>query len=232
MPTTNYSINAVKVIDAALRVLGVLRSGDTTNNDTTMQNDCLEALNLMLKNYQNYGIEQWTRETHTISNLAAYQSNYMFANANADITNIVPERIIQAYITPQANVDVEVTPISMQEYWALANKKATGMPNQVAYNFQNDYGMLYLWPIPTVNTYHLTIVYQKPYDDLDAATDTFDVPQRWFEALKWNLAVRLAPEFGKAVTPEIAALAKSTLDNAIDAGYEDASLFFAPSFRR
>ena len=230
--STNYSVNAVTIIDAALRVLGVLRSGDTSNSDTTMQADCLQALNLLVKNWQNYGIEQWTRETYTISNLAAYQSNYMFAQANADVTNFIPERIIQAYVTPQSNHDVEVTPISMQEYWFLANKKATGMPNQVAYNFQNDYGMLYVWPIPAVNTYHLTIVYQKAYDDLDTTTDIPDFPQRWFEALKWNLAVRLAPEFGKALSPEIAALAQKSLENALDAGYEDASIFFAPSYRR
>lgn len=231
--STDYSVNAVKIIDAALRVLGVLRSGDTSNSDTALQTDCLEALNLMLKNWQNYGIEQWTRETHTISNLSAYKSTYTIAAANADITSIpIPERIIQSYVTPQANQDVEVTPISMQEYWALANKQATGMPNQVAYNFQNTQGILYVWPVPAVNTYSLTIIYQKPYDDFDSITDAPDVPQRWFDALKWGLVIRLAPEFGKPVSQEMMMIAQASLENALDAGYEDASVFFAPSFRR
>lgn len=231
--STDYSVNAVKIIDGALRALGILRSGDSSNNDLTLQNDCLEALNLMIKNWQNYGLEQWTRKTHTITNLAAYQSNYSIANANADITSIsIPERIIQAYVTPQANMDVEVTPISMQEYWQLANKKSTGMPNQIAYNFQNTEGMLYVWPVPTTNTYSLTIVYQKPYEDFDSNAGLPDVPQRWFEALKWGLAVRLAPEFGRPVSQEIMMLAQSSLQNAIEAGYEEASIFFHPSRRR
>lgn len=231
--STDYSINAVKIIDGALRVLGVLRSGDTSNNDTQLQTDCLEALNLMLKNWQNYGIEQWTRETHTISNLSAYKSSYSIAASSADITNIsIPERIIQAYVTPQANMDVEVTPISMQEYWQLTNKQATGIPNQVAYNFQNTHGTLYVWPVPTANTYSLTIVYHKPYDDFDSIADAPDVPQRWFEALKYGLAIRLAPEFGKAVSQEVLMLAQSSLQNAVEAGFEEASLFIQPSQRR
>lgn len=230
--STDYSVNAIKIIDGALRALGVLRSGDTSNNDATLQADCLESLNLMLKNWQNYGIEQWTRETHTISNLSAYKSSYTIAASGADITNIsIPERVIQAYVTPQANMDVEVTPISMQEYWQLANKQATGMPNQVAYNFQNTQGTLYVWPVPVTNTYSLTIVYHKPYDDFDNITDAPDVPQRWFEALKWGLAVRLAPEFGKPLREEYLLLAKTSLENALDAGYEEASLFIAPAWK-
>lgn len=228
--STDYSINAVRVIDSALRVLGVLRSGDTSNNDPVLQSDCLEALNLMLKNWQNYGVEQWSRETYTFSNLVAYQSVYRLNNTT--YANVIPDRIIQAYVTPQANVDVDVSVISMSDYWQLANKQATGQPNQVAYNFQATYGDMYVWPVPVTNNYTFTIVYQKPYDDFDSVTDLPDVPQRWFEPLKWNLAVRLAPEFGKQVTPEIAALAKETLDQALDDGYEDSSLMLAPDKTR
>ena len=242
MADTNYSTNAIKIIDGALRAIGVLRSGDTSNNDLTIQNDCLEALNLMVKNFQNYGIEQWLRKTYTISNLTAYKSNYTigFANTNDITTNTsannslsgIPERIVQAYVTPQANVDVECMVISMSEYWQLANKEATGTPNQVAYYFQNNQSKLYVWPVPSTNTYHLTFVYHKPYDDLDSNVDIPDFPQRWFEALKWNLAVRLAPEFGRPITPEMTYLAQSTLDNAIDMGYEEQSVYFTPDSRR
>lgn len=230
--STDYSTNAVKVIDGALRVLGVLRSGDTSNSDTALQNDCLEALNFMLKNFQNYGMEQWTRETATL-NLTPGKTSYSFAASNADITNIaIPERIAMAYVTPQANMDIEATGISMYDYWGLANKQASGLPNQVAYNFQNNSGTLYVWPVPPTGTnYTMTIIYHKPYDDFDSVTDIPDVPQRWFDALKYNLAVRLAPEFGKPVSKELMMLARETLENAIDLGYEEGSMFVAPSRR-
>ena len=228
--STNYSTNAVKIIDSALRALGVLRSGDTSNNDPVLQADCLESLNLMIKNWQNYGIEQWSRETYTFSNLVAYQSSYRLTDAT--FANVIPDRIIQAYVTPQANIDVDVSVIGMSEYWQLANKQATGQPNQVAYNFQASYGDMYVWPVPTTNNYTFTIVYHKPYDDFDSVTDVPDLPQRWFEPLKWNLAVRLAPEFGKQVSPEIAALAKETLNQAIDEGYEDGGFTLSPDTTR
>lgn len=230
--STTYSVNAVKIIDSALRVLGVLRSGDTSNSDSALQTDCLEALNLMIKNWQNFGIEMWSRKATTISNLSAYKSNYTIKSSGADVNIAVPERIIQAFVTPQANLDVEVTPISMGDYWGLANKQATGMPNQVAYDFQNTQGVLYVWPVPTVNTYSLTIVYHKPYDDFTNITDAPDVPQRWFEALKWGLVLRLAPEFGRQVSQEMLLLYQKSLENAIEAGYEEGSVFFGPSYRR
>lgn len=228
--STDYSTNALNIINSALRVLGVLRSGDSVANDTALQTDCLEALNLMIKNWQNYGLELWARETYTFSNLVAYQSTYRMTDSA--YANVVPERIVQAYVTPQANVDVEVSVISMPEYWQLSNKQATGQPNQVAYNFQATYGDVYVWPVPTTNNYAFTIVYHKPYDDFDSVTDTPDLPQRWFEPLKWNLAMRLAPEFGKTVSSEIMTLAKETLNQAIDDGYEEGDVTLSPDTSR
>jgi hypothetical protein len=231
--STDYSVNALQVINAALRAIGVLRSGDSVANDSQMQSDCLEALNLMLKNWQSYGMEQWSRTKYTISNLTPYKSSYTISNGGDISTSnmAVPEHIVQAYVTPQANVDVECQVIGMSEYWGLANKEALGQPNQVAYYFQNTSGVLYVWPVPTVNTYSLSIIYQKPYNDFDTVTDLPDIPQRWFEAAKWNLALRLAPEFGKTVSQELLLLAKETLDLAIDAGWEEPSVVFQPDTR-
>jgi hypothetical protein len=230
--STDYSISALQIIDSSLRALGVLRSGDTVANDSVMQSDCLQSLNLLLKNFQNYGMEQWAITTHTFSNLTVNKGSYTLGTGGGTDVNIaVPERIIQAYVTPTANIDVECQIIGMQEYWSLANKMAAGQPNQVGYYFQNRTGTMYIWPVPSVNTMSLTIVYNKPYDDFDTVTDLPDVPQRWFEALKWNLVLRLAPEFGRPVTKEMQYLAQTGIDNAVAAGYEEASVYFQPDRR-
>ena len=225
MPTSNYSVTGLQIIDSALRVIGVLRSGDTAANDSAVQADCLLALNLMLKNFQNYGLELWTRKkaAHT---LTAATASYNITSFTSDI----PERILQAYLT-ESGSDTEVEIVSMYEYWKLTNKTASGNPNQIAYDFNNTSGTLYVWPLPADSTHSLSIVYHKPYNDFDSATDAPDVPQRWFEALKWQLAIRLAPEFGRTTTQEMLLLASTTLDNALDAGYEESGVVFQPKFR-
>lgn len=55
------------------------------------------------------------------------------------------------------------------------------------------------------------IVSMKPLEDLDTAAETVDFPPEYSEALKWNLAISLAPEYGASVTAWMIERAASAL---------------------
>jgi hypothetical protein len=226
--STDFRTNSGQVIDAALRVLGVIRSGDTSNNDVNMESDCFQALNLMLKSWQNYGIQLWKRKAVTVPLTAGTASYTVKVGGTVNIAT--PLRIVDAYRRSSTNNDTMMTVLSRNEYDFLSNKSAAGTPTQWFYDYLDTQGVLYPWPVPDSNT-NMVIVYQAPYDDSDTTNNDLDYPAQWQEAVKWNLAVRLAPEFGRPLTPEIVALASTTLKEAIEGSYEEASVFFRPSYR-
>ena len=51
----------------------------------------------------------------------------------------------------------------------------------------------------------------RPATDLTLADD-LPYPPEWIRALKFNLAIEIAPEFGFSVSPELVAMAKESRD--------------------
>lgn len=226
---TNFNVTSSQVIDSALRLLGVIRSGDTSNNDSVMEADCLQALNYMMKHWQNEGIQLWKRKQATL-NLTAGTQNY---DITVPTSNIVPLRIISAY-RRMSNVDVVMKGLSRDEYDSLSNKSSVGTPTQYFYDYLANSGKIYLWPVADSSTNTNTNViftYHAPYTDEDVVSDNLDLPQSGLEAAKWNLAIRLAPEFGKTVTPLLMQMAVQTKNEFFDSQYEEGSIFFRPSYR-
>ena len=86
------------------------------------------------------------------------------------------------------------------DYQSLPNKSQTGTINRAFYDPGRDTGYLYLWqPVSTV-TDLVKFTWHRPIMDFDAAGDNPDLPQEWFDALAFNLALLIAPEYD--VTPE------------------------------
>ena len=224
--SNDFELNRTKVINGALRALGVLRAGDSVENDPTLEADCAEALNLMLKSWQNLGIQLWTRKQQTVPFTTA-TSSVNFKTPGGGVNIAPPLRIIDAY-RKDTSSDVPMTLLSRLDYDQLSNKASNGVPTQFFYDYQATEGTLYVWPAASSNT-NIVVTYHKPFDDMDSNVDSLDFPQSWQEAVKWNLAMRLAPEFGRQVTQEIAILATQTLSNAQEAGYEEGSVRFRPS---
>lgn len=99
-----------------------------------------------------------------------------------------------AYPTSGGN-SIPVRPISKDEYNRFGAKNAQGTPIQLAYDVQANTGYVYLYPTFLAASQVLFIEFTKPIDDFTTSTDDYDMPQEWGEALKFNLALRLAPEY-------------------------------------
>jgi hypothetical protein len=90
-----------------------------------------------------------------------------------------------------------MTALSHQQYFDLPNKETSGLTNHYYYNPDVGDGTLYLWPRPEDAGLHFEFTYERMIEDLDAAGNTFDFPSEWLECMTYQLAVRLAPAFGK-----------------------------------
>ncbi len=122
------------------------------------------------------------------------------------------------------------TPIRMEaryDYRALPNKAQQGQITSVHYDAQLSTGYLYLWQPVAAITDLVGFTYHRPLMDFDAAGDNPDLPVEWFDAIVYNLAVSIGPEYGVATErmAMIAPQAAAYLDDASGDDREDGSLF-------
>lgn len=113
------------------------------------------------------------------------------------------------YNTPQ-QVDIPC-PILNQDQWArLSVKNTQGVfPTRVYASFDDTNVSLYFWPVPTTAP-QVYITSWKPLVDLNTADLDISLPPGFKEALMYNLALRLAPTYGKEPSGMVVGLAQST----------------------
>lgn len=231
--SVDFSIDRNGIINAALRLIRKLPEGGTAT--ATQISDAAEALNLMVKTWQADGLQLWALKRSSFS-MVASQANYTVTAMGINR----PLRIKQAFIrNTSSGADSPVRIITREEYWSLGNKSSTGTPTLLYYDPQLTavLSMVYLYPAPdatAASDYTLHIIYSRPFEDFDASTDTPDFPQEWYEAIKYGLAVRLAPEYG--VPLDIRNDLKSDLAvikrQVMNFDQEDGSIFFVPDMGR
>jgi len=120
---------------------------------------------------------------------------------------------------------------SRQEYMALPNKADTGAANLVYYDPQMTNGKLYVWPACNDVKEYIKFTAKIPVEDFDSIANDPDFPQEWLLALSWNLAILIAPKFGKELSNkfELKALAFKNAVSSFDR--EDSSIFISISSR-
>lgn len=218
----DFSITRDAIISGALRLAGVIAQGETPT--ASQISDAAVSLNLMVKAWEADGLPIWAITTYQITPVAG-QTTYTLNNPK-------PLKAIQAWHHDvNSNVDVPMRIITRQEYNILGNKSTTGIPIQLYFQPNRDDSTVYVFPTPDSSAASqkiINLVCQRPYQDFDAASDTPDFPQEWYEAIKYGLAVRLAGEYNvdietrKILTQEAMALKH----DALSFGNEDGSLYF------
>jgi len=72
-------------------------------------------------------------------------------------------------------------------------------------------GTLNLWPVPDNNLHTLVLYRDLPIVSVVSLDASYDLPDGYFDALSYNLAVRLAKPYGQVIAPDLDALARQTL---------------------
>lgn len=225
--TTSFNVTRDQLINGALRMLGVVAQGESAT--ATQLSEGAEALNMMVKAWEADGMPLWGLTEYQMTLTASTNTYTVGTGQTVDIAK--PLKILQAWQRNTASdVDVPMRILTKQEYNILGNKTSEGVPIQMYYNPQLSTGQIKLFPTPSASAasdYTVFFVYQRPFEDFTTGADTPDFPQEWLEALKYGLAVRLAPEYGvdgesrKFLVQEYASV-KAT---AMSFGTEEGSLY-------
>ena len=95
----------------------------------------------------------------------------------------------------RSEVNLNILPQS--EYDFLPNKTLLSTPTALYYKSDVSSGTINLWPQPTNPSEYIRFTYQRSLEDFDASGNTPDFPAEWLEALTYQLALRLAPMYGR-----------------------------------
>lgn len=119
-----------------------------------------------------------------------------------------------------------------RDSWALLNNKATqGRPSTNYYLEKHLTPRVTLWPVPNNNYDHLTMFVHRQIQDIGRLTHTIDLPQRWHNAIIWQLAALLCFELDMvdaAVIPIVTTMSQQALIEAEKDESDGAPLLLQP----
>lgn len=197
---------AQTLITRALRLLSVVGSGVTP--DSNALTDGLTALNAMLEGWRNQPWASWSIDEVTASIVANKQSYTM--GPTGDINTTRPINIENARLQ-LLGVDYPVQIIDQAQWAGIRVKSLKSNIPRYLYP-TGDYPLitLNLWPIPTQNA-ALIMGVVHPMSGFSALGDTVSLPPGYEQAIAYNLAICLAPEFGVSASGEVAKIARQAL---------------------
>lgn len=127
-----------------------------------------------------------------------------------------------------ADQDIPIITVPREEYFGTPNKTTQSLTTQIYFDPQLADGNLYTWPAAPDIDSTVRFTFAKPIQDFDQGLDDPDFPQEWIECLHFNLAVRLAPEYGAVVTDDVRGIAASSFAAVTAWDREPESVFVTP----
>ena len=126
-------------------------------------------------------------------------------------------------------VDVSLTNVRHEAFFSIPSRTQGGVPVQYTYMPKLTSGTFSVWPRPQDGSERLVITYERIIEDLDNASDNFDFPSEWLEALTYQLAVRLCQPFGmQGALQSLLPMASQMLTDLLEWDAETGSIDVAP----
>ena len=177
-----------EVINGALRKLGVYASGESASANEAQ--DALTQINRMLSAWsvQSGNLYTYSADSYTLS---TGTGGYSFGSGG-DIDSPRPSRILECYVTN--GCDNILVDLSRQAYVNIFDKSIQGEPTSFLYTLTYPLAAITLYPVPDA-AYTLTITSHKPLIQYVTISDDFGLPLEYAEAMEYNLAMRLLPEY-------------------------------------
>lgn len=198
--------SALDIVRGAAQLIGVVFKSEALDADEA--NDGLIALNDLLDTWSNDSLTTFanTLESFSLTGAASYT-----IGTGGNFNTSRPINIVTAVVRI-GTIDYDLTPITQEQYQLdIAVKSTTSpIPSFITYDNGFPLGTIKMYAVPTAGG-TLYLESNKPLSNLSALTTTVSLPPGWKRALKYNLAIDLAPSYGAEVPDGVAAIARTSL---------------------
>lgn len=192
------------LITGALEDLGAVALGETPEASEFAA--CLRALNNM--------IETWNTESLMVYNIAPHVFTYVAGQASytlgtgGDFNMTRPIKIESAYNrtgTGSNQVDYPMLVTDNANIYSdiITKQVQTTLPVVMYYDGNFPLQSCYFWPVPSNTTYAPVLWTWEQIASFAATEDVITLPPGYKRALQKNLAVEVAPAYGKAVSNDL-----------------------------
>lgn len=177
------------------------------------------SLNLMLAEWANRGLNQWTI-TQTTQALTSGTSTY---NLNTNVIDIL------SVVVRRSSTDFAMERISRSTYLGIPTKSTTGRPNQFFLDRQIT-PVLKIWPTPENSTDTIIFDALTRMDDADTFINTMDMPFRFFPCLAAGLAYYISMKRAPNRTQMLKAVYEEEFQRAMTEDRDRASFNVVPQY--
>ena len=211
--STNFELDVSDYIEEAFERCGLeVRTGCDLKT-------AKRSLNLMLAEWSNRGLNQWTitQRTQTVTE---DDTEYSLGTDVIDILSAVVRR---------SSVDYSMERVSRDQYLSIPNKTSTGRPSQFFLDRQTTPN-LKIWPAPENST---DVIYYNALtrmDDADTFINTMDLPFRFYPCLAAGLAYYIAIKRAPERIQLLKAVYEEEFDRAMQEDRDRASFNVVPRY--
>lgn len=216
--TKSFNLDVVEYIEEAFERCGIeIRTGYD-------QRTARRSLNLLLAEWANRGLNQWTivRDSITVNNTLGV--TYVLPESTIDIISMACRFTNTA--GSQTQQDLTVDRISRDYYLSIPNKLSVGRPLQFYVNRQIT-PELVIWPKPDTE-YYLIVDKLVRMDDATGGMQTLDIPFRFYPCLAAGLAYYIAMKKAPDRVQLLKAVYEEEFDRAKSEDRDRASLQLTP----
>lgn len=179
--TKSFELDVADYIEEAFERCGIeVRTGYD-------QRTARRSLNLLLADWANRGLNQWTIEEEVIT-LTAGVNEYTLASSTIDVIEAVVR--FANGVGTQNQSDLTIDRISREYYLNIPNKLTQGRPVQYFVDRQIT-PKIKLWQTPD-QTYYLVVNKLVRMDDASSGVNTLEIPFRFYPCLAAGLAYYLS----------------------------------------
>ena len=213
--STNFEPNVAEFIEEAYERCGLeLRTGYDLKS-------ARRSINLMLAEWANRGLNQWTISEAT-QTVTEGTREYTLDSSVIDILDVVLRRTEGSTTT-----DTQMSRVSRSEYINIPTKGTKARPNQYFLDKQNT-PVLKIWPAPENSTDILVFNKMVRMDDADKATNTMDLPFRFYPCFVAGLAYYLSMKRNPQLTEQLKIIYEEEFRRAADEDEDRASFRITP----
>ena len=177
------------------------------------------SLNLMLAEWANRGLNQWTIEQRSQA-LTEGDGEYTLGTDIIDILSVVVRR---------RNTDYALIRLSRDEYLTIPDKTTESRPNQFFLD-RHVTPNLKIWPLPENSTDVLHYDALTRIQDADTYINTMEVPFRFYPCLAAGLAYYLAVKRAPDRVQLLKAIYEEEFERAATEDRDRSSFNVVPSF--
>lgn len=190
------AITVAELINKSLVDLGVLRPGASPS--TTIRDDCFTRLNEM---WEGWGIDETltNAQYHQTLTITAGTTAYTFGTGGTLVATALPIRVYGAQ-SVSGNFRNPVQVVSFKEFDSIVKDPVSStsvLASILAADNANPSINLRVFPVPATAPGSLVLDYWGAMTAFAAVGSTVAVAPAYEDALHWNLAMALLPQYGR-----------------------------------